>query len=232
MGMKRTTNHAYEEDTMRRLNVLGMFAVVALLMLPVSAARAMTVVQTRDFDFSLDSGITDTNGYIVFSGSGVAESEFAPFDNMDGILILDEVQLFLDMTLFGFLFVDGNDNGNQIHLEFAGGADAGSLSVLLDFADGYVGVPSSSIPIDESDTGTDTTFSEFESFLGAPIQTDLFASISVGYPDGVITNGDILSATGFVTLTYNSTLIPEPNAALLFGAGMLVVGRALRRRSA
>ena len=236
MEMKRTTNHAHEEDAMRRLNVLGMFAAVVLLVLPVSAAHAMTVAQTREFRFSLGTVGPDSFGYITFSGFGAAESPFDPFDDMGGNLILDEVQLSLEMFIIGFLFVDGTDSGDPIHLEFAGRADAGSLSVLLDFADGYVGTPISSISIDESDTGTATTISEadFVSFRDdGPILADLFASISVGYPDGVSGGtSSPLSASGSVTLTYSSTLIPEPNSVLLFSVGMLVVGRALRRRAA
>ena len=217
---------------------LGAVVLTGLLsMVLAHPAAAISTTFDFDFDFAIDGFTPDLAGYQQFFGS---QSGMLPqFDDQGSFLILEQVTLDLMMTIDGsVVYSDGlaGEYPGYIEPHFFGSAQANSLSVQLLNSDFAPAPGGQALPIYFTVVGTGTDAAgipsdDLSSFIGTDL-VDVFVQAGVNIPFTVpaITLGPT-RAFGTASLTYVSRPIPEPNSAVLFGVGVLVVGAVLRKKA-
>ncbi len=206
-----------------------------LVMLLAHPAAATSTTFDFNYEFTIGFVVVDQIGYQQFFG-GTA-GVFPQFDDQGGSQILQQVTLDLNMTIFGsVVYADGRagEYPGYFHPMFDGLAQADFLSVALLDADFFPTPGGTALPLPFAVTGMGTDAAglptDLSPFIG-PGMVSVFVQAGVNIPFTMpeITLGPTV-AFGTASLTYVSRPIPEPNSAVLFGMGLLVVAGGLRRR--
>ena len=235
------------------------FSVLSGLLVVVLAHPAAATSTTFDFNFAfaIDNFSQDAEAYQQFSGSQLGM--VPQFDDQGGNLILEQVTLDLVMTIDGSVVYSNGQAGQfttYFEPHFSGLAlvrdplfvqDLLSVDLLnSDFAPaiGSQGLPLQFIVAGTGANAVGIPSDDLSPFIGTDM-LGVFVQAGVNVPFGglgvaeeagmeslllPITLGPT-TASGTASLTYLSNPIPEPNSALLFVSGSLVIGTALRRKS-
>jgi hypothetical protein len=176
-----------------------------------------------------DLSYTTYNGfdYAVFALDINEDSGHPRGDEADSFLSLDDVQIFVGGTANGssdmpdgtLVYQMGDFEENWVALDYSLNNGSGSGDMLL-----YV---KKSAFDDFIDTDVVTLYSMF----GTAGLVNTFGDGDPTTPDllGDFGQSDGFEEWGLVSGT-SVTVVPEPGSAILFGAGMLIVNRRLRRR--